>query len=1141
MAKALLIKSSAGVKENTQGAWHEFEQASPYLQGIITGDLSDTLDAETVTSMISGLPGVWSRAYAFGYAFKYTRKDANIETSGLIKFYETLVREWQGLVALLTLFPDRLTVSEPIVLSESTPEKRYNISDALGRVLFEDTDLWCDPTELKNTKTETPFVQLIHYNGALVGATSPYSLLFAAVDYNNEAIFGDIPWFRNGKLDDPLLYGNLDSVRLQKLYLMVKNMEQRLPEYEQLLQTNRDEKEPLKLTALYMFLTEWKERIKQKGKLTTEEGTLDNKLNFVAPFKSLFNVTREIYNKSGLLSFEENGGEPVNLQNILLQDSYIYGFTEGLGGTDPTTAPVYYLSAIDPENPQSNMYFPLPFSVYGLQVFKNRIKELLAAVDDVTHELRAIFKPQSYTLLVELYLVVDGRKQTPISREYEIKLLTGAGRSVIMWPNFISKNWTAYYLYSEYPTNANDVKFVPFYRKFSDNGGYEGGEFIMKPDKGLLYFTDESEEARKALQLVKYPADTALAEDHAYEIFRSEKPIGGLEIRSLINGKDRICGYLVLKGPNDDSMGAAKIRDLSYETNFEDVVVGIDFGSNNSCVTYARSGRADVQPVNFNNRRIHLLGAEMAGNTNSRVALRNELLFYQNEPTDNGQIKSRVHEHNRKYLLGTEHEEIAGGIPVFKSNIKVHDMDSRTVKTNAGTMHHNMKWLTDTDGRAKKKAYLKTVWLHAVADLYADFKLPSSLRWSYPGSFSNYDVLQYEQMYREFSQIPVMGRNVTTDTEPKTEAEAACNYALTNVSLSRSNILLGIDVGGTTADILLLAMDRNERAFKLTKQSSVRMAAGMLSEIAVSSQLFRNALLKYHSSPLCKFTVHGIEGMNDKPTTAPFYLNAILDLLDDEDFDAFYGALAQYYPPIFGVSAYITGLLLYYSGQLTAVSLKEYGYTDIKMIDLLPFGKGGRIFDWLDVYPGKKAASEYYKQCFTAGFGNPNAPQPEKHNNIRKDNKSEVAIGLSAPQKVTVHSALREESDIVSESGYRFFPKGEQAKDLAANDVLNNLHFEEMDFGIELPERFEHFERFLDIFLEFAGPENTGIIADTALLQENKTQLYRELKAYITNDPEWQKANEQKQKGRAFGYKHPLIISEGLCFWDKFVVPNVYK
>ena len=206
MGKALLINSSVGQKESVQGNWHLFEQATPYIQGIETGDLVENIDAEILNSMISGLPNIWSRARVFGYAFKYTQKDANIETSGLIKFYEHLMQEWKGLIALLALQPDRIRIGEPLFLDPYDTEKLYDISSSVGRMLFEDVDLWCEPETLKDLKEQKPFIQLIYYKDVLIGATSPYSLVFTGINYSSFPESADVPWFRNNKLDDPLEY-----------------------------------------------------------------------------------------------------------------------------------------------------------------------------------------------------------------------------------------------------------------------------------------------------------------------------------------------------------------------------------------------------------------------------------------------------------------------------------------------------------------------------------------------------------------------------------------------------------------------------------------------------------------------------------------------------------------------------------------------------------------------------------------------------------------------------------------------------------------------------------------------------------------------------------------------------------------------
>ncbi len=1145
MAKALLIKSSVGEKESVQGAWHTFEQITPYIQGIETGDLAEKIDAEVLNRMVSGLPSIWARARIFYYAFKYTQKDANIATSGLIKFYEANIKEWKGMIALMALFPDRITISEPIQFHPANLTGLYNIPNGFGRMLFQDLDLWCDPNALQQLKKEEPFIQLIHYNNILIGGTSPYTLAFSAVDYDNVPVSADIPWYRNGKFDDPLEYGNLNNDQIQKLYLLVTNLEKKLPQFEELLKVNRLDKEPLSLTPLYVFIRQWAEEIKAKGNNLVDEGALDAELVFAPPYTSLFKIKQDIFYKDGVFSFSDNQGVVIDLQKVLLQDDFIYTFTPTDERQPLEEAAVYFLRAVDPNDSNKTWYFPVPLSAYGLKLFKNQIGSLVAQPTDESHELRATIKTGEFKVIVELFLKIDGQKQTPIVKEYEIKLLTGAQRNIIMWPDFISKEWNKYYLYSEYPSNGRDIKMVPFYKHFAETGGFDAGGYIVDNKNNMVYIdTDKQDTDLQVDRLVRYPVEIAAPDDHPYEVVRSNKPIGGIEIRSLINGKDRVCGYLIVKKANDLSMGDKKIPDLSYETNLEDVVVGIDFGSNNSCLSYSKLRDAMVNPVPFKNRRVFLLGSEILDPKHEKTAERNELLFFQNESPENGQIKSWVHDHNLKYIPeGYTQEEIAGGVPVFEPNLIIHDMNNRTITTNAGTLHHSMKWLTDLKGKEKKKAYLKTVWLKAIADLYANRLRPKELRWSYPGSFSQFDVLQYEQMYNELAEIPLKNTTVEVTDKPSTESEAVCNYALTNVGLSSRNILLGIDVGGSTSDVLVVAMDRAARAFKMVKQSSLRMAAGILSEIVTGSDQIRKALYKFHESPKCEMHVANIKNMIDNPNTAPFYFNAILDRLHDDDFHTFYSSLSQSFPSVFAIPAYITGVLLFYSGQLVSKAIKENNYNQITIIDFLPFGKGGRIFDWLDTYPGKRLSTQYYNDCFKAGFGEgAEKMRLDKKDTIRKDNKSEVAKGLSAPQKVQVDEEARDNSDIFGEEGFLYYPEGSnEPTKLNANDNISSKHLEEMDFGIEMPLEFKRFNQFLKIYIDFVGPHKTGIIRNIAAIEKCRDELTRELKGYIINDVEWQKADEQRRQGNPFEYKHSMLVLEAMCFLEKFLIPEIYK
>jgi hypothetical protein len=454
-----------------------------------------------------------------------------------------------------------------------------------------------------------------------------------------------------------------------------------------------------------------------------------------------------------------------------------------------------------------------------------------------------------------------------------------------------------------------------------------------------------------------------------------------------------------------------------------------------------------------------------------------------------------------------------------------------------------MKWLSDLEGKAKKKAFLKSVWIAAVADLYAAHKIPAELRWSYPGAFSKYDVLQYKLMYNELSKIPVSGKKTQVNQTPSTEAEAVCNYALTSTTPDSKNIMLGIDVGGSTSDVLLLAMDRAERCFKLEKQSSLRLAAGMFINVISQSETFRRAVYKFHESPACGFKVANIKNILDKPETSPFYLNAILDRLEDEGFEVFYSTISQSCPQVFAVPAYITGLLLFYSGKLAKKTIQENGFSTIKVMDLLPFGKGGRLFDWLDVYPGKSLTREYYNKCFQTGFGEGGKEMSVvKKDSIRKDNKSEVSMGLSAAQKVKMAGNIRETSDLIGEKGFLYFSEGSNdGVKLDEFDVADSKYLSEMDFGIEIPQKFEEFEKFLRVFTDFVSPAQTGILSNAQTVFKRKDDLSTALKNYITNDPEWRKADtlRREQNSDTFDYRHSLLVLEGMCFLEKSVIPEI--
>ncbi|MEO1449190.1 MAG: hypothetical protein AAFV07_06650, partial [Bacteroidota bacterium] len=326
-------------------------------------------------------------------------------------------------------------------------------------------------------------------------------------------------------------------------------------------------------------------------------------------------------------------------------------------------------------------------------------------------------------------------------------------------------------------------------------------------------------------------------------------------------------------------------------------------------------------------------------------------------------------------------------------------------------------------------------------------------------------------------------------------------------------------------------------------QSSVRLAAGYLMNAIKSSAEFRQALFQYLNKPDTKIKIPNMDLMSRKPHTGPFFLNAIFDRLEGDEFERFYGHLSMRIPSIFALPTYMTGLLLFYSGQLVAKTMGQHAFLmGVQRVNLFPFGKGGRMFDWLEAHAERTLAEEYYTRCFRAGFGDENAPiELIKEDGIRRDNKSEVAKGLvstAAGMQVQSDADLRHNSDIFGEEGFLFFPQGGEKTELKPQDVISADHFRELQFDIEFPQEYKQFARFLDIFLEYVGPAKTGILGNTTKLKTHSNELYSVLKGYITNDREFKKASRNKDH---FEFKHSMLVLEGMCFLEKFLIPEVYK
>ena len=265
-----------------------------------------------------------------------------------------------------------------------------------------------------------------------------------------------------------------------------------------------------------------------------------------------------------------------------------------------------------------------------------------------------------------------------------------------------------------------------------------------------------------------------------------------------------------------------------------------------------------------------------------------------------------------------------------------------------------MKWLSDEKFIDIKTSFSQMLWYQICADLMDANLYPKELRWSFPTAMSPGDIRALKNIY-ESSTSDSPFWNLTNEAylagnladTSYTEAEADAAFAFSSIQFEGpSKLLLGIDVGGSTSDIFIM----NNRKELLT-QSSIRLASGFFFKAINSSPKFRKAVYDFHEMHTTGVKVLNIEDIisnsPDVNTRAPHYLNNVFDQLNSEnDFKSFYSRMQLNVPNVFTLPAYVTGILLFYSGMLVKNAIEKNNYQNIvNEVDMKYYGKGGRLFE----------------------------------------------------------------------------------------------------------------------------------------------------------------------------------------------------
>ena len=365
------------------------------------------------------------------------------------------------------------------------------------------------------------------------------------------------------------------------------------------------------------------------------------------------------------------------------------------------------------------------------------------------------------------------------------------GKNLIMWPNFISKKWHRYFMYSELPHNINlkDYPFqaLPFvgdeqndFEIINDNEGQP--LYLAKDGHDVDFdFKDKEGKERHVETSLHIVSNSATADNpYKYEIYECNHPFKGIKL-NLPDGYES--GFLLIKyTTTTENPCIAQDKLGIQDSNLRGTTLGVDFGSTNTSVAYLDPLDQQAKGIQFTNRRISLLHA--GEEDNDKVANEDHLFFFQSNPILSNAIKSTLTIHDSRRVTKDINEtmeiskfekEVKGGFPCFSRNLPLANVaDNKRViildTAECGEVNqiYNMKWDDDERNIAYKKAFLRSLLLQVYAELFCKDLFPRKLKWSYPSSMSASLLRNYNTIWSSLPAVNPLNdvnnhANVTVD------------------------------------------------------------------------------------------------------------------------------------------------------------------------------------------------------------------------------------------------------------------------------------------------------------------------------------------------------------------------------------------
>lgn len=780
--KSLTIDvNTSAIPSGSLDNWSQLGNTSVFIKNIITPQLSKNTN---VGQLVSGIPTAFARVDLFKTALDHVATGGEgTAANNLVGYYSRLVDEWRGIIACIALDYAHINVRKiELAYSDGKDASKtanvYEPKGAFGNMLLRRRNRWCEQN-LTDNQTAAPFINIIKYRGTVVGATAPESLLFTSSGYKCEPA-DERPWIDvvTGKFIDPLK-SSMKPMQIATLYAYVTHLLQGLggaEEYYNSLLSG----EGVDYTSIRTLLAAWQQEIKERAERDGIELSIGStppvSATFGGPFEKLFCHKDILNGVEGVISEKElSGGVEFDPKNLLLEDTaHIARLDLNISSDDLKNLPILVLSA-EVKGMDEKAYFALPLSAEGLNVFGKNVATLVGmsgTSSAIASTLKATYDPSSRTdnLEVILTLVTD----SGIRRQFK-KVYTSDGeiknKDILIWPNFVSPQWNAYFMYNELPHNGTSSS----YRAFPFVGDMDGDYFriLVDKDKAPVLLSNDGKSLHPKISELLVLDNEAVADNpYKYEIYRSNKPFKGVRLLSPTGNEG---GYLLI------NYSSAQGTNLPHDwmrpgahASLNPVHLGIDFGSTNTSIAYS-SDNTQEQGFVFTNQRVSLMGNELPGKP--LFPRENQVFFFQGAGPEikSNAIKSvlTLHDHRRLPALKTgdslkmrNEREVVGGFPSFADNLPFSNSEENKITlfypngVGEVTQIHNMKWEDTDDDKAHKSAFLRTLMLHVYATLFAQGLVPTSVKWSYPSAMAGQLLLSYQTIWQSLSHVtPVLENN----------------------------------------------------------------------------------------------------------------------------------------------------------------------------------------------------------------------------------------------------------------------------------------------------------------------------------------------------------------------------------------------